>query len=808
MTKHKNKTIAERIAGFVTRKPFVSLALALLLIVAMVPGLKKLQADFSYRIWFSESDPLLKAYDAFERRFGNDETVAVIVHSPSGIFDPESTELVQQLTAELWQVPEIIRVDSLSNYNWTHADGDDIMVEPLLPDDEELTADMLKKRKKIALEHEVIPGYLVSKDGKTAVVYASIKPSFEGSPNYNLIINGGLVGNVKKEGVKDKIDKFKNRGDHSFYLTGSGAISDAFREASQHDLSNLVPILLAVIIFFILVLLRRFSALVLSFIVIILSMIFTFGFAGLVGIKFNNVIATLPNTLIAISIADAIHIIVNFFQYRRSGIQHKDAVFKSLSKNLQPTFLTSFSTSIGFFSFFSAKVLPISSMGFLASVGVMGAWVITIFIVGPLLTVLPIKVKVVKKADHEVKEEITEPKPWAWAVSNWILKYRAAIISIFVVLTIASAFIGLRNEVNSDPFKYFPEGFYLRTANDFMNDHVGGAAGLELAIDSGESNGIKDPAFLKKVQEYQEWLNRFPKVTNTISIIDILKQTNRSLHGDDQKYYRIPETKAAVAQQLFLYTMSLPQGMDLNDRITIDNDALRLTVRWTMFKSKEATRAFEQIKNKGAELGLNVNLTGKTPMYQSMNGYVVSSFITSLAFALFFIGLMMVITFRSIKTGLMSLIPNVIPLFFGTALMTILSKPLDIGTVVVTSICLGIAVDDTIHFLTNFYNWRRAGYNAVKATAMVFSYTGPALVVTTLILVAGFGTFAFAFFVPNINFGILTALILSTALLTDLILLPAIVMLKVKQEDIVNTSWNLFINKEAVPVRVNTSDKR
>ncbi len=804
--KGNKKSLADGVADFVTRRPLVTLGIGLLLVLLFVPGLQKLGQDFSYRIWFNETDPLLQTYDAFERRFGNDETVAVIVHSPSGVFDKESTQLVQQLTDDLWRVPEIMRVDSLSNYNWTHSEEDDIIVEPLLPDDEELTPELLEERKKVALNHEVLPEYLVSRDGRTAMIYAAIKPSFEGSPDYELVLNGRIVEGVKKEGVRDKINKYRGTGDHSFHVTGSGAISDAFREAATDDMSNLVPILLGVIVLFIIFLLRSGKALMLSFAVILLTLLFTFGLSGLIGIKFNNVIATLPNTLIAVAIADSIHILVTFFQYRRNGLKQLEAVRKTLTKNLLPTFLTSFSTAVGFFSFFSAKVKPISHMGYLAGFGVLGAWVITILVVGPLLVLIPFKMKQKKGKDKIAAASITEPKEWAWKFSGWLVDKRKPIIAVSIILTVVSLYVGLQNEVNSDPFKYFPEGFHLRTANDFLEEHVGGATGMEIVIDSGRPDGIKDPVFLKKAERFQQWLDKYPHVTKTISVIDILKQTNRSLHGDRREYYRLPETREAVAQQLFLYTMSLPRGMDLNDRMTIDYDALRLTVLWTLHKSKEATRAFGEFSDKARALGLNISLTGKVPLYQTMNGYVVGSFIVSLSIAIFFIGLLMVVTFRSLKTGLMAMIPNIIPMVMGAALMTLLQKPLDIGTVLVTSICLGIAVDDTIHFLTNYYHWRREGYDIRKSVAMVLSYTGPALFVTTLILAVGFGTFAFASFVPNINFGILTALILSTALVVDLLLLPAILMLKIKEKDPVRgwkyTTGRLPVGSpEVVPVR-------
>ncbi len=248
------------------------------------------------------------------------------------------------------------------------------------------------------------------------------------------------------------------------------------------------------------------------------------------------------------------------------------------------------------------------------------------------------------------------------------------------------------------------------------------------------------------------------------------------VNGDDPEAYRIPEDQNLIAQEMFLYTMSLPQGMDLNNRMTLDNSMLRLTTMSNLHDSRTSLGEMKVMEAKATEMGLDAHITGKMPLYHSMNPYVVSAFFTSISMALVLVALLMMFAMKSVKLGLLSMVPNTVPLIFGGALMTLLGKPLDIGTVLVASTCLGIAVDDTIHVLSNYARWRRAGASTQEAVAQVITHTGPALLVTTLVLVAAFATFAFASFVPNINFGILTAIVLTSALLADFTLLPAILL--------------------------------
>ena len=789
MTPYDKQTVTHRFATFLIDHPWKSILFALALVGVLIPGLARLKTDFSYRIWFRDTDPLLAKFDAFERRFGNDENVVLLLESPSGIFDKDSAELLQKITEDFWKVPEIIRVESLSNYNWTHSEEDDLMVEPLIPDDEELTEALLAERKKVALEHEVIPGYLVNAEGTIAVIYAQLKPAIGGAPDFQTVVDGAraLMAKYQDGGPVTYLhdaEQYKGPGDHQFYLTGSSLVSHTFKELTQSDMETMVPVLLGAIVLFLLLSFRNKSGLILPFMVIALSVMGTLGFAGWIGIKFNNLTAIVPHILIAISVADAVHILVTFFQFRISGLERKQAAHKTLVKNLEPTLLTSISTSIGFFSFSSAKIIPIVYMGILAGTGTLLAWFITIFLITPIMAYVPIKVRFKGSATHH-----TDAHPLAIRYADWLQRNSRMVIGIFVILGSAAVYTALQNEINSDPYKYFATSVHTRVANDYAEQHVGGMSGLEISIDSGAEDGIKKPEFLKKVEVFQNWLDDLPYVTKTISVIDIIKETNRSLNGDEQAAYKVPDNHELIAQELFLYTMSLPQGMDLSNRMSMDNKLIRLTAMTNLHASRQTLIEIGVIEDKARELGLDAEITGKIPIYHSMNPYVVNAFITSISMALVLVALLMCFALRSWKLGMMSMIPNTMPLIMGGAFMYLLGKPLDIGTVLVTSTCLGIAVDDTIHFLSNYNRWRKHGSSQSHAVAHVLTHTGPALFVTTMVLVVAFATFTFASFVPNINFGMITAIVLSTALLTDVTLLPAM----------------LLVGKETVPAPAEAS---
>ncbi|MBT3584756.1 MAG: MMPL family transporter, partial [Halobacteriovoraceae bacterium] len=697
MLQERKKTLVDKITDLACFHPWKCITSVLLLLCILAPGLANFKEAYDVRIWFRETDPNIKILDQFERKFGNDENLVIVLHSPSGVFDPSTAETIRSLTEDLLaSVHQVIRVDSLSNYNYTYADGDEIIVEPFFPDPgEEISQELLDQKKKTALAHKVMPGYLVSKDTKSAMLFARLVPTLDGSPNYRKIV---------ADARKLLKDKYQGKDDHQFHILGEAAVNDAFREIGNRDVEIIVPILFLLIILYMLFVFRSVKATLLPLVIIGMSIVMTLGLCFMMGMVYNSILTILPTILIAISIADSVHVIVTYFQFRALGIDSFDAAYKATHKNIIPTFLTSISTMIGFFSLTMTELVPIRQLGILAGIGCALAWIITIFFLCPLLT--KINFKVPKTFTHT--KDVDGASPLAHLLVQKLKRYITPILVIFVLATGISTYLGSLSKVNSNPYEYFLEGMSLRVGNDFVRDNFGGNAGPEIIIYAGSKtnpieDGIKNPEFLRKVENYKNWIDSQSYVNKTVDIIDIIKDMNKSLYGGKEEQYKIPSTQKGVAEQLFLYSMSLPQGMDLNNRMTLKYDAMRMSVLWSIFDTRGWLHHADLFEKKAAELGLHVEITGKFLLFQRMMGYVVETFVKSVSMAVILIALLMMLVFRSVKIGLLSMLPNLIPLAFGGAFMKIMGIDLNIGSALVSSVCLGIAVDDTIHFLSAYY---------------------------------------------------------------------------------------------------------
>lgn len=748
----------KKIKYFPIHYPKTSLILALSIFLIHLYGALNLKSDYRLRVWFPDHNKDLQNLIEFEKEFGNDEVFVLGLQNDRGLFDYKGLSLIQDLTRDLWTVPDIIRVDSLANYNFIRSEDDDIAIDLLIPDSLEEQDDFVQIKQK-ALHDHMAPNYLVNKKGTLAVLYAIIKPPLDGPTNHEKIGNG----------MREVLSKYKNNPaykDYTFHMSGSGAVIDAFRITAVEDMSTMLPLSASLIFIFIVGLFRSFKAAFIAMIVIGFSIGSAFGLATYLDIKFDNFISAIPGILIAIAIADTVHLFSTFFK-NREKMGKENAIKRMIDKNFVPTILTSLTTSIGFMSLLISEINPVYHLGILAGYGCLLAWLFTFLVVPPCFTLFDIAAKVKKKA------LIIKGEP----IVSFLQRFRWPIIVTFTLVSLAGVYFGAQNEVNSNPLHHFSKHTPIRLANDYIIDEMGGVSGPEIVIDSHKPEGVKEVDFLKHVDSFSDWLKSQPYTNKVHSIIPILKKMNQSLEGGGDKEYRLPPTRQKIAEALFLYSFSLPQGHDLNHLINSTNQSMRMSVSWAITDSKTTIEKIQEIEEQAKKMGLDAHVSGKSPLYHGMNKQVVDTFVESLAMALVLVGLILSILFRSPLLGLFSMLPNIIPLMIGSGLMTLMEKPIDIGTAVVATVCLGIAVDDTIHFLMHFYRNRKEGIDLRKNLSIVFEETGPALVETTLILFVGFGVFAFANFIPNSNFGILCALILLVALLVDIIFLPALLLL-------------------------------
>ncbi|MCR9203660.1 MAG: MMPL family transporter [Halobacteriovoraceae bacterium] len=773
--KYKSYKWANKWSNFIVDKPLKAMGLFFLAILIMFPGILSIESKWSPRIWFDEDHPQIQKLNRFESQFGSDTFISLGVYHPDGIFQEKILKSIYQITEKMWTVKDVIRVESLSNYNIIRAEEDDIIINPFVSEEElekPLPLARLKELKEEALTDDVLPDFFLSGDTTYTIIYAYLIPGLNGKePNFTeaVAMTRNIANQYRKDGVK-------------IFLTGPAAGNDAFREVSASDNKKLIPFMFGFIVLLLFVQFRSRSVIILALGLIGATIGVTFGAMGHTGIVFNSLLAAIPGVLLAICIADAVHIFTGYFYFRGQSINSLDSIRFSLVKNFQPTLLTSISTAISFFSITHTDIAPIRDLGLLSGFGTAMAWLFTYLMIGPLLALFSPKLDKYKTNTFEFYKLLgknkSEQSKWdsSKLMVDFIYKYRFLIIIVFLVFSSLSVVVALRNEVNSDPMKYFHKTVPIRKAYDFTGTKLDGLRGIELVVDAGKAEGIKEPEFLNRLDSYMKWLVKDPDITRVRSAREIVKKMNQTLHQGKEEEYRIPDSVEAVGQLLFLYTIGLPQGMDLNNQFTLDNRRLRIRVTWKIETSKESEIKSDEILAKAKDFNLNVETGGNAPIYLSMNQLVVDTFFSSMAMALCLVSFLLYLVYKDIFISLLAMLPNLIPLLFGGALMQLLNKPIDIGTSIVSTVCLGIAVDDTIHFVSSYKQYRNSGLSPLDAITETFLITGKALVVTTVLLVMGFGAFVFGEFVPNRNFGMLCSMVLALALLTDLLFLPALLL--------------------------------
>lgn len=765
--------LTELTQALVIERPKLSILIGCLLFLSFVPGLFLIENDFGVKNWFAKEDPLIHKLEDFESTFGNDESIVISITHENDLFTKKGINLIQKLSSKMEEFSGITKVTSLTNYNWIHAEGDDIFIDPLFDDSSQLTDKYIKSKKMIALNHKVIKNYLVEESGKTTLIFGKIRSSITTIGNDSEYVDNNAYYVLIVKQVEELVAEIKKEyPNFIFHFAGPPVINDQFKSAAEKDSTVLMPIMFVMLVIFLVFSFRRFTGVLFPMIIIGSSILMTLGFSGLIGVKMSNMTHLIPGILVAISIADTVHIMTTFFQYHRRGESQKSAALISLEKNLWPTFLTSLSTSIGFLSLCVSPLNLILDLGIMASFGTMMAWLLTLIFVIPLLIVLPIKHK---KEDHTNKI-LHLSEDFVNKYVGFIKKYRKGIMLFFFGISIGSIILGTKIKVNANPLEYFPKKSPIITAHDYIQEEIGGTMGPEIVIETKESGGAKNPVVLQKVDKLQTWLESFPFVNRTISITNVIKEMNKTLNQDDESFYKIPNDRNQIAEILLLYTMGLPEGSSITEHMSMDESKLRVSVLWSLHDSNESLKYLRLIEAKIKELGLNGYNTGKIPLYKEMTGHIVTTFLSSIGLAVFIVSLLMLLVLRSLKLAFLSMLPNIIPLCFGGGFLVLLNKELDIGCAIVSSVALGIAVDDTIHFLANYLKQLETGVSSENAIKDVIIHTGPALISTTIILFFAFGCFAFADFVPNVYFGILISLILISALVVDLVFLPALLI--------------------------------
>ncbi|RUM76084.1 MAG: hypothetical protein DSZ11_01000, partial [Sulfurovum sp.] len=435
----------------------------------------------------------------------------------------------------------------------------------------------------------------------------------------------------------------------------------------------------------------------------------------------------------------------------------------SLTKNFLPIFLTSLTTTIGFATLTISEVIPVFTLGIATASGAVLAFILSVVWMPSVLLILK------KEFKPSKVKRVEEKKPLQYG--KFIVKHdkKIAIITTLIFSIIA---IGLTKiKVDSNTIRYFDKDVEIRQSTEFMMKNLTGPMAYEIVIDSKEERGIKEPTFLKTVELfYKDFQKSFPDARHLNSLMDTIKRFNKVVNNSDE----IPNNKNLIAQYLLLYSLSLPQGMEINDKMDIKEQRLRVTARINIVDTSKDLEMINYVSSWWENTPYTASVQGQTAMFAYMQKDVTNTLIYSLSLAIFLVSLVMLLIFKRFKILWVFILPNILPVILVIGLMGWMGITVDIGVAIAGAIIIGVAVDDTIHFLVKYFEARKQGLSIEETFDEVLRYAGKAILFTTIILSISFSLFAFSTFTPNQNFGVVTAFALVVALVIDLLLLPAL----------------------------------
>lgn len=762
--KESSQQFGERWGRWVVKFRWPVLIGTLLIAMAFGAG-GQMGFNSDYHVFFSEDNPQMLAYDGLQNKYTKDDNVFIVIAPKDGeVFTKETLKAIEELTANAWQTPYSSRVDAITNFQYTRAVEDDLYVEDLISDAVNKSNTELAELKKIATTDPRLVHRLINEEGTVTAVNVTVRlPEQDNGESAEVTA-------FARELVKNLEDQYPNL---DTYLSGMVMLNSAFFEAANGDFMTLTPLMFLIVIITIFLTTRTISGTLSTLLVIILSIATAMGFGAYVGIGLTPPSGAFINIILTLAVADSIHVLITIIQQMRKGMAKRDAIVESLRLNFMPVFITSLTTIIGFLSMNFSDSPPFHDLGNLTSVGMAAAFLYSTLTLPALLAIVPLKIKV--REQKEAKSSFLE------RLAEFVIANKRPVIAVSSLFIVASSFLVFRNELNDEFIKYFTKEVQFRSDTDYISENLTGIYTVEFSIGAEGEGGINNPNYLNKLKDFEDWLYTNEEVVHVNAFTEVMKQVNKSMHGDDMSYYRMPDERDEAAQYLLLYEMSLPFGLDLNNQVNVDKSETRVIVTIKNIPTQSmltlSDRATNWLEENTPEY-MHAEGVSSTMMFAHLSERQILSMINGTAVAIVLISLVLAFAIRSGKFGAISLIPNITPVIAGLGMWALFYGYINTGISIVFGMTLGIIVDDTVHFLSKYLRARRElGKSPEDAVRYAFSTVGQALLVTSFVLVAGFFVLAQSNFGLNSDMAKITVLIIAFALILDFLMLPALLML-------------------------------
>lgn len=754
---------ADTIADFISRHPWWMLALGLGLTGFLAVGMAQLRLEADYEIFFSPGAEEIQEFRQFQQDFGREDTLFFAMSAPTGesIVREESLKAISEFTQQARAIPHVRRVSSIANYPVVEAQNDTIDIAPAyyIEDGEVVSDRPMAAIESRLLAESTVKHKLLSDDGNTAGILATLVLDEES--------RSATAGEVWSATQTLLAEMRSNYPGYRFRVTGSTALDAAFAQANEHDLSMLFPAALTVMVLLAAVLFRSLMFYIAMSLVVCSATVSCLGFAGWAGIPLSSVSITSPVIVVILSIAEVMHLFVA--SRKQEGDTRQSRNRAAVQKVLVPAALTTVTTMAGLLMLNLSATPPFKHLGNIAAVGVFAAFLYTFLLGAPILRFVRPQGDKATPMDglmSSIARFVTGPKG----------QVTGGVVAVAMVGLSAGVFL---NKIDDNYVEYFDKSFEFRGDSDFIDRKLSGIHRLEYSLEAENSN-VFSKDYLNAVNAFADWARQQPGVRSVDTIEESIAQVNQAFNNDDTAFRHAPASNDKIQQYSMLYEMSVPQDFDYRHRVSSGRDTSRVTLYLSNLSISEIDALDEKasgwLSNNayfGDEPRDAFGATGTSILFSHIGLNNIRDMLWGTGLLFFMASALMWVIFRKPAIAASATVANILPALATLGLWGVLVGRLGMGSDAVVAVTLGIMIDDTIHLGHRYLKGRRQGMDAVDAVSQALMQVGPALVMTTLILVVGFLMISLSAFEINASMGMVVASTVAIALIFDLTVLPA-----------------------------------
>lgn len=787
----------EKYASLVYDNKIKTILLILLLSIGVATQLPKITFDTSTEGFLYKSDPMILDYNSFREQFGKDEKIIISIKSKN-IFTREFLEKLTNLHEELKRsLPYVKEVDSLINARKTIGNKDELIVDDLFKEGIPTTQIQIDEINEFILNNPIYKNLYISEDGTFTTIlittqtyeidmdapsgdefsefsdFNTTEPKEDTRTFLSVKKTNELIAKVEEIVTQYQDENFKMN------IAGSPIVTKNLQESLIADMSKFIFMVIGTIAVILFLMFRRISGVVVPLLVVVLTLISTISWMAIWGVPITSMTQILPSLLLAVGVAATVHLMAIFYQKFNESGDKKEAIIYAFGHSGLAIVMTSVTTAASLSSFAFSSIAPVAYLGLFASGGVLYSLLMTLVFVPAILSISPLKSKQNKIDENNFTIKIMDK------ITSFTIHNSKSILGVSIIIIVGSLYLSSLMQFSHNPLHWFKEGNIVRESTELIDKELKGSITIEVVLDTQRENGVYNPEFLNAIEKSSETISTFEDknyfIGKIVTINDVLKEIHKALNENREEYYIIPQDYNTIAQEFLLFENS--GSDDLESIVDSRFSKTRVSIKAPWVDSVEYVELIEKIRatyKANIKDMATITITGTLPILASTITKSIKSSIESYLYAFIVITVLMILLIGDIKLGLIAMIPNITPILFGVSIMVVYDLPLDMFTILIGAIAIGLVVDDTIHFMHNFKRYNLIHNDVNKAIRLTLRSTGSAIFVSSVVLSAGFFVFMFANMNNLFNFGLITGVTIMVAMFSNLILAPALMKLVVK----------------------------